>query len=72
MIEQSSRVLDTSQMSDILPTRDTQLPQAVHPQEGSDSKVPSGAVDLRDKYKEQILKKLDSKAIARRRERSQN
>ena len=31
VIEQSSRVLDTSQMSDILPTRDTQLPQAVHP-----------------------------------------
>ena len=32
--------------------------------------MPSGAMDLRDKYKEQILKKLDTKAIARRRDRS--
>jgi hypothetical protein len=71
-VDQSSKLLDTSQMSDNYPTRDTQLPQVVEAQETSDSKVPSGAVDLRDKYKEQILKKLDSKAIARRRERSQN
>jgi len=62
-----NKPLDTSQNSDILPTRDTGLPYNVHQQthqEGSESKVPSGAVDLRDKYKEQILKKLDSKAMA--------
>lgn len=52
-------------MSDGLPTRDTRLPSTLNDAvEPTESKVPSGAYDLRDKYKEQILKKLDSKAIA--------
>jgi hypothetical protein len=55
-------------MSDGLPTRDTRLPPVVHDE--TVQKAPSGAYDLRDKYKEQILKKLDTKAIAQRRGKS--
>ena len=62
--------LDMSTVSDSLPTRDTKIPLPTHVSEGSESKVPAGAVDLRDKYREQILKKLDTKVINRRRERS--
>ena len=65
----SLRQLDTSNHSDGLPTRDTKLPQTVH-EESDNNKVPNGAYDLRDKYKEQILKKLDCKAIANRRGKS--
>jgi hypothetical protein len=58
----SLRQLDTSNISDGLPTRDTKMPTVVDDEPVQ--KAPSGAYDLRDKYKEQILKKLDTKAIA--------
>lgn len=64
--DEGPKPLETSMVSD-LPTRD--MPAANH-KDGSDQKVPSGAVDLRDKYKESLLKKLDSRAIAARRQRS--